>query len=177
MDHDRPFVHRGQRRRIQFVRGCVSLWVETLCPHCAHRHFHRSYWLHHGHARLLADGAGVVLAVDAEVGQVVSPGTPVVRLAARDGARDVVIAVPEDRVGQIKVGTSAQVRLWAGAGGAGATPAPLTAVVREVAASAERGYAHLPGQTCAARRRHRAAGRHRLRDAGAARPASSRPAR
>jgi multidrug efflux system membrane fusion protein len=89
-----------------------------------------------GYARLLADGAGVVLAVEAEVGQVVGAGAPVVRLA-RDGARDVVIAVPEDRVGQIQAGSNAQVRLWAGAGGAGANPMPLNAVVREVAASAD----------------------------------------
>lgn len=88
------------------------------------------------YARLLADGAGVVLAVEAEVGQVVAAGTPVVRVA-RDGARDVVIAVPEDRVGQLKAGTNAQVRLWAGAGGAGGTAAPMNAVVREVAASAD----------------------------------------
>ena len=88
------------------------------------------------YARLLADGAGVVLAVEAEVGQVVGAGTPVVRIA-RDGARDVVIAVPEDRVAQIQAGASAQVRLWAGAGGVGANPAPLDAVVREVAASAD----------------------------------------
>lgn len=88
------------------------------------------------YARLLADSAGVVLAVEAEVGQVVGAGTPVVRIA-RDGARDVVIAVPEDRVAQIQAGASAQVRLWAGAGGVGANPAPLDAVVREVAASAD----------------------------------------
>lgn len=88
-----------------------------------------------GYARLLADGAGVVLAVDAEVGQVVAAGTPVVRVA-RDGARDVVIAVPEDRVAQIQPGLSAQVRLWAGAGTA-TSAAPLQATVREVAASAD----------------------------------------
>ncbi|MDO9438061.1 efflux RND transporter periplasmic adaptor subunit [Hydrogenophaga sp.] len=88
-----------------------------------------------GYARLLADGSGVVLAVDAEVGQVVSAGTPVVRLA-RDGARDVVIAVPEDRVAQIKPGAMAQVRLWSGAGvSPGGTP--LEATVREVGASAD----------------------------------------
>lgn len=91
-----------------------------------------------GYARLLADGAGVVLSVDAEVGQVVAAGTPVVRVA-RDGARDVVIAVPEDRVGQIRPGATAQVRLWAGAGAssAAAPAAPLEATVREVAASAD----------------------------------------
>ncbi len=88
------------------------------------------------YARLLADGAGVVLSVDAEVGQVVAAGAPVVRVA-RDGARDVVIAVPEDRVAQIRPGTMAQVRLWAGAGAASAAITPLEATVREVAASAD----------------------------------------
>jgi multidrug efflux system membrane fusion protein len=66
------------------------------------------------------------------VGQVVAAGTPVVRLA-RDGARDVVVAVPEDRVAQLRPGQAAQVRLWS----AGAAPSPLAAVVREVAASAD----------------------------------------
>lgn len=89
-----------------------------------------------GYARLLADGAGVVLSVDAEVGQVVAAGTPVVRVA-RDGARDVVIAVPEDRVAQIRPGATAQVRLWAGAGAPPGAVAPLEATVREVAASAD----------------------------------------
>ncbi|MGS5087546.1 efflux RND transporter periplasmic adaptor subunit [Hydrogenophaga sp. A37] len=85
------------------------------------------------YARLLADGAGVVLSVDAEVGQVVAAGTPVVRLA-RDGARDVVIAVPEDKLAQVRIGQVAQVRLW-GNGMPG--QAPLGATVREVAASAD----------------------------------------
>lgn len=86
-----------------------------------------------GYSRLLADGAGVVLSVEAEVGQVVAAGTPVVRLA-RDGARDVVIAVPEDKLAQVHGGQVAQVRLWsAGAPGQVA----LDATVREVAASAD----------------------------------------
>ena len=88
------------------------------------------------YTRLLADAAGVVLAVEAEVGQVVAAGTPVVRLA-RDGARDVVFAVPEDRLAQLRVGQSAQVRLWAAATGAPGNGAPLGGVVREVAASAD----------------------------------------
>jgi multidrug efflux system membrane fusion protein len=88
------------------------------------------------YTRLLADAPGVVVAVEAEVGQVVSAGTPVVRLA-RDGARDVVIAVPEDRVGLLRPGQAAQVRLWAAASGPGATQPPLKAVLREVAASAD----------------------------------------
>ncbi|AOF87882.1 efflux transporter, RND family, MFP subunit [Hydrogenophaga sp. RAC07] len=86
------------------------------------------------YARLLADGAGVVLAVDAEVGQVVAAGTPVVRVAL-DGPRDVVFAVPEDRLAALKTGQAAQVRLWSGSPAGDA--APLSAVVREVAASAD----------------------------------------
>jgi len=84
------------------------------------------------YARLTADAAGVVVAVLAEPGQVVSAGAPVVVLA-RDGARDVVFGVPEDRVAQVKVGQAAQVRLWSSGGAA----APLAGVVREVAASAD----------------------------------------
>ncbi|MDP2405659.1 MAG: efflux RND transporter periplasmic adaptor subunit [Hydrogenophaga sp.] len=88
------------------------------------------------YTRLLADATGVVLSVDAEVGQVVAAGAPVVRVA-RDGARDVVFAVPEDRLAQLRVGQSAQVRLWAAATGAPGNGAPLGGVVREVAASAD----------------------------------------
>jgi RND family efflux transporter MFP subunit len=87
------------------------------------------------YARLQADTAGVVMAVDAEVGQVVGAGTPVIRLA-QDGPRDVVIAVPEDRVAMIGSGLEASVRFWADANN-GSSPEGVTATVREVAASAD----------------------------------------
>ncbi len=86
------------------------------------------------YARLLAGGPGVVVAVDAEVGQVVAAGAPVVRIA-HDGAREVVFAVPEDRVSAVRPGQPAQVRLWA-TPQAGAA-ASLSGTVREVAASAD----------------------------------------
>jgi len=82
-----------------------------------------------GYANLLADRAGVVTAVLAEVGQVVAAGTAVVQLA-QDGARDVVFAVPEDKVAGIKVGSPVAVRAWAG-------NEVMSATVREVAASAD----------------------------------------
>lgn len=88
------------------------------------------------YARLLADGPGVVIAVEAEVGQVVSAGAPVVRLA-RDGARDVVFAVPEDRLAQLRLGLGAQVRLWSASAPSLAPAAPLNGTVREVAAAAD----------------------------------------
>lgn len=84
------------------------------------------------YARLLADADGVVLALEAEVGQVVSPGAPIVRLA-RDGAREVLFSVPEDKVQWIRPGQTAQVRLWSAQRSTG----PLPAVVREVAALAD----------------------------------------
>jgi len=89
------------------------------------------------YARLLADGPGVVVAVEAEAGQVVSAGAPVVRIA-RDGARDVVFAVPEDRLGALRIGLVAQVRLWTTAPTTADAAAPaLQGVVREIAAAAD----------------------------------------
>ena len=82
-----------------------------------------------GYAVLTADVSGVVTAVDAEAGQVVAPGAPVVRIAA-DGLRDVVFSVPEDKVAAIKVGMPVSVRVWTG-------NADLAGKVREVAASSD----------------------------------------
>ncbi|MGY8903622.1 MAG: efflux RND transporter periplasmic adaptor subunit [Burkholderiales bacterium] len=82
-----------------------------------------------GYANLVADVAGVVTAIEAEPGQVLAAGAPVLRLA-QDGVRDVVFAVPEDQVTTIAVGTRMGVRLWAG-------NTSVSGVVREVAASAD----------------------------------------
>ncbi len=78
---------------------------------------------------LVADVSGVVTAVEAEVGQVVAAGTPVVRIA-QDGARDVVFAVPEDKVALIGIGSAVEVREWS-------SKATHQGLVREVAASAD----------------------------------------
>ena len=85
------------------------------------------------YAALTAPAPGVITAVEAEVGAVLSTGTSVVRLA-HDGPRDAVFAVPEDSVAAFrmllgKVG-AVQVRPWGG----GST---LPATVREVAAAAD----------------------------------------
>lgn len=85
------------------------------------------------YATLAATAAGVVTAVEAEVGAVVAAGTPVVRLA-HDGPRDAVFAVPEDGVAGMRalLGRSGaiQVRPWG-------SSTPLPATVREVAAAAD----------------------------------------
>ncbi len=78
---------------------------------------------------LVADMAGVVTAINAEPGQVVSAGTPVVQIA-QDGPRDVVFSVPEDKVAMIKAGSAVDVKVWA-------SKTTVKGVVREVAASAD----------------------------------------
>ena len=64
------------------------------------------------YANLVSDADGVVTGVDAEVGQVVAAGTPVVRVARTD-EKEVVIGIPEDRVGQLRQASDVKVRLWA----------------------------------------------------------------
>ena len=82
------------------------------------------------YTQLLADADGVVTAVEAEPGQVVAAGTPVVRIA-QDGARDAVFSVPEDRRSTIKPGQGVKVRPWSD------ESRVINALVREVAASAD----------------------------------------
>lgn len=69
------------------------------------------------YAQLVADGPGVVTGVDAEPGQVLAAGTPVLRVAL-DGPRDIVFSVPEDQIARIKAAASQpgalKVRLWGG---------------------------------------------------------------
>lgn len=81
------------------------------------------------YTRLLADQSGVVTAIEAEVGQVVAAGAPVIRLA-QEGPRDVVFALPEDQVSRVKTGQVLQARAW------GDGPV-WSAGVREIAASAD----------------------------------------
>lgn len=85
------------------------------------------------YSALSAPAAGVVTAVEAEVGAVLGAGMPVLRLAL-DGPRDVVFAVPEDAVDALRAllgkPGAVRVRLWAG-------DARLSATVREIAAAAD----------------------------------------
>ncbi|MBG9387465.1 efflux RND transporter periplasmic adaptor subunit [Caenimonas aquaedulcis] len=78
---------------------------------------------------LVADVSGVITSIDAEPGQVVTAGMPIVRIA-QDGPRDVLFAVPEDKVAAIKTGSEVTVRGWG-------KDAELAGTVREVGASAD----------------------------------------
>ena len=60
---------------------------------------------------LVSDVDGVVTAIDAETGQVVAAGSPVMRVA-QTGEMDVVIGIPEDKVNTIRAIKDIRVRLW-----------------------------------------------------------------
>ena len=81
------------------------------------------------YTRLLADGAGVVTSIDAQPGQVLAAGQPVLRLAL-DGARDVVFAVAEDKLTLFRAGQSVAVQLWG-------SQRVLNAQVRDISGSAD----------------------------------------
>lgn len=65
-----------------------------------------------GYAALIADVDGVVTGIDAEVGQVVAAGTPVVRVA-QTGEMDVVVGIPENKINTIRQMSDIRVGLWA----------------------------------------------------------------
>ena len=61
---------------------------------------------------LVADVDGVVTGLEAETGQVVAAGTPVVRLAQL-GEKEIAISIPEDQVDALRRVTDVSVRTWA----------------------------------------------------------------
>lgn len=81
---------------------------------------------------LRADHAGVIAATLADVGQVVSVGQPVLRLA-QDGEREVAIAIPESQLADLKVGAPAEVTLLAD----GRSAVRLPGRLRELAPAAD----------------------------------------
>ncbi len=82
------------------------------------------------YATLRADADGVVTTVNAEVGQVMATGQPLVTLA-QDGPREVRINVPETDLSSVHVGGTAQVHLWS------APEQNYPAKVRELAPAAD----------------------------------------
>jgi RND family efflux transporter MFP subunit len=82
---------------------------------------------------LLSDRDGVVSATYAEVGQVVTAGQPVVRVA-QQGEREVTFSVPESRFSSIKVGLPAEIELNATDSNVQST---VTGHVREISPAAD----------------------------------------
>lgn len=82
------------------------------------------------YTELLADGPGIITDVRADRGQVLAAGTPVVVLA-RDGEREVAVAVPEQDVRHFAKDEVVEVAFWAEPG------LTLAGKVREIAGSAD----------------------------------------
>lgn len=83
-----------------------------------------------GYTDLKADEDGIVTAVNADVGQVVGSGSPVVTVAV-DGEKEVLIAVPEMEIAEFKPGKSVKAGFWSD------NTLTLDGKVREVAGSAD----------------------------------------
>jgi len=82
------------------------------------------------YAVLRAPVDGVITAQQVEVGQVVSAGQPLFRLAA-DGEREVLFALPEQRIKDVRIGQPAMVELWSQPG------MPFGGRIRELSATAD----------------------------------------
>lgn len=82
------------------------------------------------YTRLTAPAAGVITAINAEPGQVVAPGMPVLTLAQTD-AIEAQINVPEARVASLLLNAPAKVLLWSDRGVA------LPGAIREIAPQAD----------------------------------------
>jgi membrane fusion protein, multidrug efflux system len=83
-----------------------------------------------GYATLRAHKAGIVTAVLAEPGQVVTAGQSVITLAHR-GETEIAIAVPEQDAGYLAVGQPATITLWAG------PRVSMAGSIREIAGQAD----------------------------------------
>ncbi len=120
---DQNFISGAELERREATLKAAQAQLEQAQSQSAVQGNQRNY------AVLTADVSGVVTAVEAEPGQVVAAGAPVLRIAA-DGVRDVVFSVPEDRVAGLKVGAPVKIRIWA-------QNTELPGKVREVAASSD----------------------------------------
>ncbi|WP_246299710.1 efflux RND transporter periplasmic adaptor subunit [Sinorhizobium psoraleae] len=79
---------------------------------------------------LKSDQNGIVTAINADIGQVVGTGTPVVTVAV-DGEKEVQIAVPEMDISEFKPGKTVKARFWSD------DALVLDGKVREVSGSAD----------------------------------------
>jgi multidrug efflux system membrane fusion protein len=64
------------------------------------------------YGQLLADHDGVIVSIEAEAGQVVATGQPVMRLA-RPQEKEVVVSVPENRLAELRAAQDIRIGLWA----------------------------------------------------------------
>lgn len=125
--HDQGFIGAAELERRDTALKAARAAVEQATAQAAVQGNQAAY------ATLVADVSGVVTAVEAEPGQVLAAGTPVLRVA-HDGPRDAVFSVPESQAAGVRrlEGKAGALRFRPWGGGA-----DLPATVREVAAAAD----------------------------------------
>ncbi|MEB0138050.1 MULTISPECIES: efflux RND transporter periplasmic adaptor subunit [unclassified Undibacterium] len=114
----RAELHRYQELRSKNFVAAAVLDAKQVAWQSAQSAYEQALAAHSsqsnqtGYASLVADADGVVTSIDAEVGQVVAAGTPVIRVAQK-GEMEVVVGVPENKINGIAKMNDIRVSLWA----------------------------------------------------------------
>ena len=103
--HEQGFISAAElERREAAMKAAQAQWQQARAQNTVQGN-------QSNYTRLLADGAGIVTSIDAQPGQVLAAGQPVVRLAL-DGPRDVVFSVSESQLSGFKTGDVVRVKAW-----------------------------------------------------------------
>ena len=81
------------------------------------------------YTQLISNADGVISSINAEIGQVVSAGQPVLTLV-QTGELEVEINVPENKLSAVQIGTPAEISFWANSD-------KITGIVREISPMAD----------------------------------------
>lgn len=104
--YNKNFISKAELDRRQYAFKTASAKLEQAQSQLRQGANQSSY------ALLRADHAGVITAIEAEVGQVVGAGQTIVRIA-RPEQKEIVISVPENRVEEVRNAQEISVTLWA----------------------------------------------------------------
>lgn len=103
---DKKFISQAEFDRRRSVVDVALARKNEVWSRLASSHNQTQYTV------LRADQEGVVTAIEAESGQVVNAGQPVVRIA-RTNESEAVVSVPENRLGELRLAKHVNVALWA----------------------------------------------------------------
>jgi len=118
------FISAAEQRRRQATYDSAASKLEQAQASLRNQSNQTTY------AVLTADADGVVTAIDTEVGQVVTPGQPVIRVA-QTAEKEVAIGLPEDQVDMLRGVSEVSIRTWSEPDRA------LPGRVREISAAAD----------------------------------------
>ncbi|MBV8273334.1 MAG: efflux RND transporter periplasmic adaptor subunit [Cupriavidus sp.] len=118
------FISAAEQRRRQATYDSAASKLEQAQANLRNQSNQTAY------AVLTADADGVVTAIDTEVGQVVTPGQPVIRVA-QTAEKEVAIGLPEDQVDMLRGVSEVTIRTWS------EPDRVLPGHVREISAAAD----------------------------------------